>query len=385
MTSHRTHFFSILEGKQPENMPFFPDITDWYIAQRTLPGQRHKYGCGEFIPDDDDIHRICGTMPEKYKNFTLFDFYRKFDWGFHVHIGDWYRTDFSGDVKYESKIDRNKRYYRFKTPKGELTSMFQLSSVNTWCRKEYYVKNIKDLEIMQYVVKHTHFESDFYKIETIREQLGDWGQGDIVLARSPFGKLVHEYLGFEQVIYAMEDNYDTMIEFIEIQEEKDLELVELAAKAPERLVILSDHADENLISPRQWEIYCIPHYKKVTNILHDAGKFVSTHLDGNFKGFFKLLDKSGFDLLDGCTPAPMFNYEVEDLADALPEGMYAFCGIPATLFCQNLPIKEILQFADRILTSLKGRAIINIGDILPPNGDIEQVILLGEYIKFTWK
>jgi hypothetical protein len=50
-----------------------------------------------------------------------------------------------------------------------------------------------------------------------------------------------------------------------------------------------------------------------------------------------------------------------------------------------LPIIEILKFADRILDSLKGRVIINIGDILPSNGDIEQVIMLGEYIKSSWQ
>ena len=37
-----------------------------------------------------------------------------------------------------------------------------------------------------------------------------------------------------------------------VQEEKDLEYVRLAAEAPARLAILSDHADENLISPVSW-------------------------------------------------------------------------------------------------------------------------------------
>ncbi len=383
--SHRDHFFSVLEGKRPGNMPFFPDITDWYVAQRTPPGQPREFGAGQFIPDAASIHRFSGTMPGKYRNFTLFDFYREFDWGFHVHIEVWYRINFSGGVKAKSSVEGNKRYHKLVTPRGELTRMFMLASDGTWSQKEHYVKDLKDLETMRYVVENTHFEPDFEKIDYIHKQIGDWGQGDVVIARSPFGKLVHEYMGFEQVVYAMADSYDAMMEFMEIQEKKDLELVELAAEAPERLVILSDHADENLISPRQWETYCIPYYRKVNDILHDADKFVSTHLDGNFKGFFKLLGQTGFDVLDGCTPAPMFNYEVEELAGALPENMYAFCGVPATLFCQGLPTEKIIQFADRILTSLKGRGIINIGDILPPNGDIEQVIALGEHVKSTWK
>jgi hypothetical protein len=85
--------------------------------------------------------------------------------------------------------------------------------------------------------------------------------------------------------------------------------------------------------------------------------------------------------LDGCTPAPMFNFEVEELAEAMPEGMCAFCGVPATLFCQNLSNENLFVFADRIMTALKGRGIVNVGDILPADGDIEQVIALGKHVK----
>jgi len=74
----------------------------------------------------------------------------------------------------------------------------------------------------------------------------------------------------------------------------------------------------------------------------------------------------------------MMNYEVEELAGALPGHMACYCGVPATLFCQHLPDEEILSFGRRILDAFAGRVILNIGDILPANGDIEQVVRLGE-------
>ena len=72
---------------------------------------------------------------------------------------------------------------------------------------------------------------------------------------------------------------------------------------------------------------------------------------------------------------------MEELATALPERMYAFCGVPATLFCQRLPTRELCAFADRIMTSLRGRGILNVGDILPPDGDLEQVVAVGEHAR----
>jgi hypothetical protein len=69
---------------------------------------------------------------------------------------------------------------------------------------------------------------------------------------------------------------------------------------------------------------------------------------------------------------------VEELAGALPDGMVAWLGVPSSLFCQGLPDEEILEFGQRIIDSLAGRVILNVGDILPPNGDYRQVVALGE-------
>ena len=93
-----------------------------------------------------------------------------------------------------------------------------------------------------------------------------------------------------------------------------------------------------------------------------------------------MLGKTGFDYLDGCTPSPMFNYTVEELAEALPETMSAFCGVPSTLFCGTADIEDITDYAERIINALSGRVIVNVGDILPPLGDIELVCGFGRYI-----
>jgi hypothetical protein len=104
-------------------------------------------------------------------------------------------------------------------------------------------------------------------------------------------------------------------------------------------------------------------------------------LDGNFKGFFPIIHETGFDLLDGCTPAPMFNYEVEQLATVTGKGLHCYCGIPSSLLTQHLPTEEIVNFGIRIAKAFNNRVIVNIGDILPPEGDIEQVIAVGKAVR----
>lgn len=372
---------AVMTGKPLRAMPFFPDITNWYYARRYEHGKPAFRGCGAFLSDNDPYHRNAGTMPGEYRDLTLLGFYRHFGWGMPIHHYDWVRREYIGNVARTEEVEGNRKTIRLHTPKGTLTRREGQAADGSWCCITHFCKEVRDLDIMRLVTDALRYVPQFGRVSAAMGEFEGTGVGDVVLDRSPFGKLVHEFMGFERTIYALYDDRRSIDEFLEFQEQKDFELVRLAAQSPAPLVILSDHADENLISPRQLDELCIPYYRKVTAFLHEHGKYVSTHLDGNFKGFFPLLSKTGFDLLDGCTPAPMFNYEVQELAAALPPGMKTYCGVPATLFCQHVPTAEILAFGDRIARALAGRGILNVGDILPADGDIEQVIALGKHIQ----
>jgi len=366
-------------------MPFVPDITDWYNGRHTAPGEARVHGPGCYIPPDDPVKEYDGTIPEKYRGWSLMDFYQRLDWGFHAHIYDWCETRYRDGIE-EVKVPRSKGEYdiEIRTPKGTLSRKYKLAADGSWCPTEHYVKSQDDFRLLMEIIASEHFVARHDYVASVIHGIGEQGQADILLARSPFGKLVHEYLGFENTVYAMADYPELIDEYLELQTAKDMEVVALACESPARLAYMCDHADETLISPFWYKEYCIPFYKKACEKLQQHGKIVSTHLDGNFKGLFPLLGDTGFDVLDGCTPAPMFNYEIEELAAALPENMYVFIGVPSTLFCQDLPTEVILGYAKRILSSFEGRGIINVGDILSPDGDIEQVIALGEYVKSTY-
>jgi hypothetical protein len=377
--NRREQFFNLIRGENDHPMIFFPDITDWYISQKTSQGEPRILNAGEFISDAHPINKIEGNIPKKYKKFSFLDFYRKFAWGLPVHIYDWYDTAYK-DARIKKIVKQNKKERKtiFHTPKGTLTRIDLLASDGTWAPHKLPARSIDELKIVEYITESEFYIPKYEKVEQILSEINELGIADLVIKRSPFGKLVHEFMGFEQVIYNLFDNEKEILHFLSLQESKDIELVKLAAKAACKIILIGDHADENLISPDYYKNFCIPFYKKINAILHKEGKYVSTHLDGNFKGYFPLLSQTEFDILDGCTPAPMFNYEIEDLAKALPHNMHCYCGVPSTLFTQKIPDVEIINCGKRILNAFQGKVILNIGDILPPNGDIEQVIKLGQ-------
>ncbi len=401
-------FFTVARGGVPDRAPFFPDLSTWYQASRLGLGAEQPYFPGQFIPDEAPLRGLPFSpaaadspypgareelpdpaLKKRLADLSYADLYREFGWGLPAHVYDWYDEEFlDGAAKTVATEGRHRRV-TFHTPRGELQRSYKLDAEGTWSEYGHMVKELGDLEILRSLVDHTLRKPRPERVERFLRATEGFGICDLVIFRSPFGKLVHEYMGFENVVYALEDDKATVLDFLAFQEEHDLRLIEMAAGMPGPVVIISDHADENLISPPWYREYCIPFYRKACDILHRAGKLVSTHLDGNFKGYFGFIRETGFDILDGCTPAPMFNYEPEELAAATGAAetsaaesahspMTCWCGVPAGLLTIGLPRAEIADFGERIVRAFNGRVILNVGDILPPTGSIAAVIALGE-------
>jgi hypothetical protein len=414
-------FFTVARGGIPDRAPFFPDLSTWFQTSRLGLGVEQPYFPGQFIPDDTPLRglpfnpaaadafypgaegaeaeALDPLLEKRLAGLSYAEIYREFGWGLPAHVYDWYDEEYMDGATKTVVTEGRHRRVTFHTPRGELQRSYKLDAEGTWSEYGHMVKELSDLSIVRSLVDHTLRLPRPERVERFLRATEGFGICDLVIFRSPFGKLVHEYMGFENVVYALEDDKAAVLDFLAFQEDHDLRLIEMAAKMPGPVVIISDHADENLISPPWYREYCIPYYRKACKILHRAGKLVSTHLDGNFKGYFGFIRETGFDILDGCTPAPMFNYEPEELAAATGAAgtmeaatgaaeasgaergqgpMTCWCGVPAGLLTIDLPRAEIADFGERIVRAFKGRVILNVGDILPPTGSIASVITLGE-------
>jgi hypothetical protein len=414
MMTHRERFFALLEGHPVDRLPFFPDISDWYKARRMPAGEPQVYQTGALIPDGIDFHhaaRAAYDMPHEWASWSYLDFYRNCDWGLPVHIYDWLQISSTGHTieveesdtsclegwhpmygfmtyLHPSRVDVERRVptckrvtHRWVTPLGTLGSVKEMAVDGSLAQVKYPVETLADLDVLEYIVTHTEFRADYARIDDVLKQIGDMGVADLAVWRSPFGRIVQEYVGLQQTAYWLYDHRPRLLDLLQVLEAQDLKVIELAARSNARIVIISDHADDALLGPRWYEEFCLPFYRKANQILHDHAKVVSTHLDGNLLRLLPLLGETGFDLMDGCTPAPMTNYRPVELAAALGEGQYAYCGVPSVLFTQGMEDRVILDSAQEIYHALRGRLVLNVGDVLPPNGDMRQVIRLGEWSK----
>ena len=132
-----------------------------------------------------------------------------------------------------------------------------------------------------------------------------------------------------------------------------------------------------MTNPKLFEKYSLPYYQKYTAILHDQGKKVGCHTDGNIKVLLNLLAQSGLDVCESFSPYPLTECTFEEAWETWRDGPMIWGGIPSPILEARTPEDEFQEYVHRLLQTIGNKPIIlGVGDMVLGNNLIERV----EYI-----
>jgi hypothetical protein len=380
--THRERFLNRINGRPVDRVPFFPDLSKWYEYNRYGDGPRKKvYAPGGLIPPQDKINKLRGIIPEQYADKNLFEIHADLDCGIPVHGYDACYKIENKNIEIITDKSENQVINVYKTPVGELREVIGIAVDYSACRKEYLLKTAEDFRIFEYILEHQEIRKDYSGALEALDIIGEQGYLNCIINRSPMGKLVHNFMGVENVTFALFDTPDLLRGFLKTLLEHDRTVWNIVADSPAEIAFMADNMDEFLISPDWYREFFLPVYQEMNEVLHRGGKKILTHMDGRLKNMLPMIKDTGFDVLDGCTPAPMTDFEPFELAAALGHGQYAYCGIPAPFLIQGYTDNQILSFTKKILDQMREKVILNIGDIMPERGDIEIIRKISEMLK----
>ncbi len=372
--THRQRILTVLGGGRADKVPWFPDLSYWL-----------------------EVNRRGGTLPGDLADCDLPELHRRLDAGLPVHL---YNSHASGlDGRYGPLITfeyegveqtvsegSNERRTEIVTPVGRLVDrrkrVIELESPFV---VEHQVKSVEDFAAVEYLYTHRRLSVDGEKAGRLEADLDGLVFWDLVLPRAPLTSLLIDLAGVEAGIYMLFDEPARCERLFEVIEQANAELLELLAGCPGAVCIFADNVDNVIVSPRLFRQYLLGYYQRWTDFLHQRGKLCACHMDGRLRGLLGMLKDTGLDIIDGATPAPMNDFEPSELSEGLSDGMRAWCGVPSTMFCDGTSVEEVIDFASGIVDALGDRVILNVGDQLPPNGDIEKVRALGRWAsQFSW-
>lgn len=317
-----------------------------------------------------DLSIRKGTFPPAMAGLEMRDVYK--------HLGlsmryiqyftgqpDPVQRSFSRRVKIHSAADARGGMQVFDTPYGELVTRFQAAG-EAGCRiVDFPVHGPEDLRKLQWLYENTLFSYNQDNFEKGAAYLGDLGEAQFFLPRSPYQSLALDWMKFEQFAIAlMEDpgQFESVIKAIDAS--YDPLFSQLSEASGPNVLNFGENIDAQLLSPRFFETYHIPFYQKRAEQLRKGGKFTHAHFDGSLKAILKYLRHLPFDGIEALTAAPMGDVTLEQIKENLGDKIL-LDGIPAVLFLPPFTLEDIQACVEKVVKLFSPGLVLGISDEIP--------------------
>lgn len=262
-------------------------------------------------------------------------------------------TQLTQDFKWEnthSSMDvRGRRIHEnaFRTPQGTLTTKTIEEQIKGGAQVKYPVTEEGELQIVANYLDALLEVKDYSIISTqvgnIRKALGEEEPLDIQWAMQPYELMCFPDT-MNTAIFAMEcpEMFKQLMDKILRLDEA---LLRAVAKGGADFVFLGGPGSE-MISPRYYEDYLVPYSKIVTEMAHENGLLVYTHICSPIEPMLTMgyYNRMGIDLFETLSEAPVGN--VKSMADAFSKLSPDLCtrgniGLDKLLQCKQQEIREI--------------------------------------------
>jgi hypothetical protein len=114
-----------------------------------------------------------------------------------------------------------------------------------------------------------------------------------------------------------------------------------------------------MVGLERFNRYCIPRYNEAAALLHEKGKRLGVHMDGNLRLLKESIAESDIDFIEAFTPSPMFDLSVAEAREAWPDKVlwinYTSCfhvAGPEAIRAHTLELLRQAYPGDRFLISI---------------------------------
>lgn len=204
-----------------------------------------------------------------------------------------------------------------KTPVGDMKQKIIEEEYKGGCPVEYYAKDEEDLDKLEYIFDALAEIQDFSAItDSVRQNrqiIGEEDAMDIQWAMQPYELFCFPSTADTAILATVcEEQFMRIMDKILALDEK---LIKAVAAGGSDFVFLGGPGSE-MISPKYYEKFLVPYSKQVTQMAHDAGLLVYTHICSLIEPMLSLgyYNQMGIDLFETLSEAPVGN--VKSIEDA---------------------------------------------------------------------
>jgi hypothetical protein len=346
--SPREQILKILGGHQPDQVPWFGDLDYWAtarIARGEVPG--------DFIQSQ-----------------AYLDWHRELGVGFYLQGNFPFETHFQ-NIKVKKWWEGTKEYTEYFTPKGNLRSCWQkLADSFTSAPIEHLVKTKQDLPILRFLYENIIYEPGYNFTNQRLNHVGDVGIVVCYTPKTPFMQLVALDAGIENLTFIIHDAPDEFQETLHVMEQALEKAVNITIDSPADAIMIPENLSSEVVGERFFEKYMRRIQEKWAKQIADAGKYSLIHMDGTLKGLLRQECSVGVTALEGLTPAPVGDLDIEQWADYSEDTNTIFWGgIPGSYFTSLVKDEEFQRHVKHVLSVVvkNPRYVLGVADQVPPD------------------
>lgn len=274
------------------------------------------------------------------------------------------------------------------TPVGTLTTEKRLSATgHTSFVSKHLIVTLEDLKVYQYVVEHTHYETDFVTFREHAQFISGDGIATSSGPMSPLQEFLQTLCGVVKTIYLLRDYPEETKDCFELMHAQNKAAYRLLGESPTEVIIDYEDTSSTVISPTYYRKYCAPLIDDYAEICHDAGKCFITHMCGKLQAFSDQIQCGQQDGVDSvCPPTTGDTWVYEARTVWGPEKIILGGIEPPALVLMNA--QETREYVIRVLDQMPTfrRFILSTGDATSHGTPVENLRAITEVVQsYPWK
>lgn len=277
----------------------------------------------------------------------------------------------------------------FRTPVGTLTERYVYSeNGDTSFLVDHPVETGEQFKTLQYIYEHMEITPDTAEFEADFKRYGD----DALLLptvgvamKTAFQSLVEHWAGTVNLVYALNDEPETVEDCLEVMRARDEETVRASLDSRADGFIFWEDSSTTNISPSYFERYAMPEINRWGRMIHGAGKLLVHHACGHLRELLPLMATTEIDAIESISPPPTGNVTLQEADAVLPERIALIGGLePVRLL--NGSLEAVCEDARALLRDLAGRRyVLANSDSCPPGVAYEKFLAITKVARMEQK
>jgi len=239
---------------------------------------------------------------------------------------------------------------------------------------EHMFEDVSDYEVLRFIVEDTVYHPRYDDYKEVERSLEDDGVIFAATGHSPLQKLLLDYIGYQTFAVELYKHPHEFEKLLDAVDRKQDELYKVMANSPAELIWCGDNINGVVTSPKLFEKYVVPFYRKQVDRLHRKDKILAVHMDGRLASLKGLIPEGKVDVVEAFTPPPMGDLPPNEARETWGDDQTIWINFPESVALQGAD--AVKKRTSEILKSIApgDNFLIGVTEDIPPE-------LLGQTLK----